>query len=327
MNKITKFYEVKTNERKELVLLVTKVEDKETTTKKPYAAITLFDGESEQNINDFNNTVARLAERGIIKDSIVEVTVFKKENGYFDLVSCRLNTNPSITRGDFIHIAPINLDKSFEWLINQIKNVDTNTSGGETKRSISYLTLKLLKENEEAFKRSSAAVGMHHNFIGGLLYHTTRMVSAALQVCRTYSDLDKELLVCGTALHDIGKIHCYITDDIGNAKMSVVGNLFEHAYYGMYMIDEAARNEECCEERVMLLKHMIASHHGKLEWGALVVPKIKEASMLHEIDMMDSRINMFEEAYKGQEDGTMSEKKVYGLDNCHIYKPTYVVQC
>ena len=72
-----------------------------------------------------------------------------------------------------------------------------------------------------------------------------------------------------------------------------------------------------------MLKHMIASHHGKKEWDAITTPATPEAEMLHHIDMIDSRMNMFEEAYKGQALSTISNEKVFGLENSYIYKSSF----
>lgn len=284
-----------------MVLLVRAVKFNPGKKGRPYVEIHLFDGESTQKINDFNNTVEGLNAKGIKEDAIVCGTVSINEKGYLNMDNCRLNMDPSIKREDFKHVAPIDPDENFKWLLRQVKSVDTNPTNQGERKSIAHLTLKLLQENEEEFKRSSAAETMHHNFLAGLLYHTVRMVSVASQICKTYKDLDEELLVCGAALHDIGKIHCYITDDIGDAKISIEGNLYEHLHYGMCMIEEAAKREVYSAERVRLLVHMIAAHHGTLEWGAVVTPKFKEAMVLHFVDMIDSRMNMFEEAYKGQE--------------------------
>jgi PAS domain S-box-containing protein/putative nucleotidyltransferase with HDIG domain len=74
------------------------------------------------------------------------------------------------------------------------------------KTALSVPTLALLDEHKEKFKTSSAAKTIHHNYKSGLIYHTYRMVKAAVAMCEVYRELDKEILVCATALHDIGKI-------------------------------------------------------------------------------------------------------------------------
>ncbi len=326
MEKITKIYELEVNEEKEMVLLVTEVRDKGYTQKgEPYAAVDLFDGEKSITVNFFRKNVANLESEGVKKDAILKIKLTKQANGYYNQSGYRLNDDSSIIIADFKHMAPIDPDAVFEWLLNQIKSVDPNAVTIGPYNSIAQLTLNLLIDNKEAFKRSSAAVSMHHNFLGGLLYHTQRMVMLAESFCEVYPALDKELLVCATALHDIGKISCYETQEVGEATITVEGRLLDHAVTGIMMIHDEEKNGSYNPEKIMMLKHMIASHHGKKEWDAITTPAFPEAAMLNLIDLADSRMNMFEEAYKGQDAGTVSSEKVYGLENSYIYKPIYPI--
>lgn len=73
------------------------------------------------------------------------------------------------------------------------------------------------------------------------------------------------------------------------------------------------------KEKVRLLKHMLCAHHGNLDWGAITVPVIPEAMMLHEIDMIDSRIYQFEQVMKDLEPGSISDK-IFSLGS-RVYKP------
>ncbi len=323
MDKIAKIYELKDNEPKTMTLMVTNLKDKGFTVKgEPYVSVSLFDGVKTISVNFFSSTKQTLIDAGIDENAIIKINLTK--NGiYYNQDGYELNDDPSITIADFKHMAPIDPDETFTWLLNQVKAVDSNPSNIGPYSSLAHLTLGLLQDNAEAFKRSSAAVTMHHNFLSGLLYHTQRMVSMALRACETYTNLDKELLVCATALHDIGKVTCYETKDVGESEITVVGRLLDHALVGILMIEEASKKAVYNPEKLQMLEHMIASHHGKKEWDAITTPAFPEAEMLHLIDMMDSRMNMFEEAYKGQEAGTISADKVYGLENSYIYKPLY----
>jgi 3'-5' exoribonuclease len=323
MDKITKIYTLEVGVTKELTLLVMGVTDKISRFGDPFAAVELFDGIKKITVSFFNRTASMLETEGVVVDTILKVKLTRDEKGFYNQGDYRLNDDDSITKADFKHMAPINPDDSFAWLMKEVEAADSNPNGVGPYKSLSYLTQELLKKNEEAFKRSSAAVTMHHNFISGLLYHTVRMVSMAEKICKTYTSLDKELLVCGTALHDIGKVSCYETKDFGESEITVEGRLLDHAVVGILMIHDAAKLECYDPERIQMLEHMIASHHGKKEWDAITTPAFPEAEMLHLIDMMDSRMNMFEGAYKGQFPGTISAGKVFGLENSYIYKPSY----
>ena len=323
MDKIKKIYELNENEPKMMTLMVTDLKDKGFTVRgEPYVSVSLFDGVKTISVNFFGKTKQMLIDAGICKEAIVKVELTK--NGtYYNQNGYKPNDDPSITIADFKHIAPINPDEIFDWLLDQVKAVDSNPLDIGPYSSVAHLTLGLLQDHADAFKRSSAAVTMHHNFLSGLLYHTQRMVSLSLSVCDTYTGLDKELLVCATSLHDIGKVTCYETKDVGEPEITVTGRLLDHAVVGILMIEKASENAVYNPEKIQMLEHMLASHHGKKEWGAITTPGFPEAEMLHLIDMIDSRMNMFEEAYKGQEAGTISKDKVYGLENSYIYKPLY----
>ncbi len=330
MEKIMKFYEMEMEKVYDMTLLVRSVKnaDKPTSKGVPYVRVELFDGQKSESVSFFDATADKLASEGIKEDAILKIRLKKtlsvKDNKiYYNQEGWEICKDPTVTRGDFAHKAPIDPETAFQNILNTIKKVDSNPDGVGPYKSISHLTLKLLQENAEAFKRSSAAVSMHHNYLSGLLYHTYRMIQEAWYACRVYERLDKELMICATALHDIGKITCYETTDVGDSAVTVVGRLLDHAAEGIKMIHDAAKEDLYNPEKVLMLEHTIASHHGKKEWDAITTPAIPEAEMLHLIDMMDSHMNMFEEAYKEQLPGTLSDAKVYGLENSYIYKPTY----
>ena len=169
---------------------------------------------------------------------------------------------------------------------------------------------------------SSAAISIHHNLRGGLLYHSYRMVKAADALCGVYTNLDRELLLCGTALHDIGKVWEYKTSISGDAEFTASGVLFGHLYMGASLIKGFTADGNYNKEKVQLLIHMILSHHGTQEWGAVSCPAIPEAFALHYIDNLDAKMYMCEEHYEELEPGEITEKKPFGLDN-RIYKPNF----
>ena len=142
----------------------------------------------------------------------------------------------------------------------------------------------------------------------------------ASYVHKIYVKTNLEILICGTALHDIGKLTELNTDEFGSADYSVDGRLFGHAVIGMNMVDEEAKNGPYDPEQVRQIKHMIASHHGSLEFGAITTPATPEAFLLHEIDMIDSRMYIFGKETDKIEPGQMTER-VFALENSSIYKP------
>jgi 3'-5' exoribonuclease len=329
----TKINDMKNDISYEMHLMVVKLVDRGLTVKgTPYTAADLMDGEKKITVNFFDYTPEMLKTEGVDVGTILtlKLTRTEREGGsgfFYNQSDWKICDDSAVTKSDFVHMAPIDLEQEMEELLF---NVGLLTSieyfGDDEIKGIADLTHSLLKEHREEFMRSSAAESMHHNYLGGLLYHTSRMVEMAEQACKVYPDLDKELLMCGAALHDIGKIVCYDTTNMGETSVTVTGRLLDHSVEGILMIERAAQNTDIDPERVRLLQHLIASHHGKSEWGAVTTPAIPEAEMLHQIDMMDSRKNMFEEAYKGQVEGTLSDQRIYGLENGYIYKSPYYVE-
>lgn len=190
-----------------------------------------------------------------------------------------------------------------------------------TECSLAPLVRKIYGDHKEDLLVWPGALKLHHSVHGGLLYHTWRMVRAAEAICAVYPSLDKGLLLCGAALHDIGKLEELSSDGI-HTEFAPDGNLSGHILLGLEMIGRAAwgmGDDAPDAEDLRLLKHMVASHHGSPENGSPVAPAIPEAMVLHFLDMTDSRMDMFEDALSGMEPGTTSQA-VYALGGVHAYK-------
>ena len=181
--------------------------------------------------------------------------------------------------------------------------------------------LRIYEDHKEELLRWAGALKLHHSVYGGLLYHIYRMLKAAEKACEVYPDLDKELLLIGVALHDIGKLKELNTNEMGVSEFTPDGNLSGHILCGIELLDHAVweMEEKPSEEEYKLVKHMIASHHGALEYGAIVVPATPEAMVLNYLDLIDSRMYMFEETLSGMEPGSVSPS-VWALGGTHVYK-------
>ena len=183
-----------------------------------------------------------------------------------------------------------------------------------------FTTVMYEKMKEMGFLRSSAAQSMHHNYLSGLAYHTYGMVKVAESIAATDKRVNRDILVVGCLIHDAGKLVELVTDEKGNASYTAKGLLKGHLCIGEEIVSEVARG--ILEEDVaMQLSHIMLSHHGKLEWGSPVEPKTLEAFLVHQIDLIDSRKEMFCREYETIESGEVSDKRVIGLDNNFIYKP------
>lgn len=147
---------------------------------------------------------------------------------------------------------------------------------------------------------SPAAKRYHQATIGGLLEHSLGIVSAAEQLALVYSKIDRDLLVTGALLHDIGKVEEYsIGTDI---DFTDEGRLLGHIVLGVRLLDKyISQLPDFPEELKLKLLHMVVSHHGRYEWQSPKRPKFIEAAILHHLDMIDAEVDMFSSAVDSRE--------------------------
>lgn len=142
----------------------------------------------------------------------------------------------------------------------------------------------------EKFKNTPAGAKVHHNYVGGLAEHSLTVAKLCENVCSIYKNLDRDLLITGALLHDIGKINDYEITSSG-IEITTQGELIGHIVSGYEMISSKLKKINAPLELSNKLLHLIVSHHGELEWGSPVVPKTPEALVLHMVENMDSKLN------------------------------------
>ncbi len=167
---------------------------------------------------------------------------------------------------------------------------------------VATLVNDILSINKTKLLACPAAKGNHHARYGGLLEHTHSMLDLAVRICNHYrpryenQPVDMGLLIAGVVLHDLGKIH-ELSGPIGT-EYTDTGRLIGHIPHGLLMLENAAKIHPVGPETLDRLRHMILSHHGRLEWGSPVEPCTPEAIILHHIDMLDSRFDALATAVK-----------------------------
>ena len=153
----------------------------------------------------------------------------------------------------------------------------------------------------KGFCSAPAAVQYHHAFLGGLLEHTLSVAKLGETIAPLYPELNRDLLICGIILHDIGKISelCYEK----NFHYSDEGQLIGHLISGVLMVEEKAKQINDFPKTLLdLLRHLILSHHGEYEWGSPKLPMTLEAITLHYLDNIDAKIHAFNKAISGDKD-------------------------
>lgn len=146
----------------------------------------------------------------------------------------------------------------------------------------------------ELFNTSSAS-GIHHCGLHGNLYHSLEVAQLANSICAVCIsndiEINRDLVVAGALLHDIGKIYVY---DIDGAVINYTddGLMYEHIYLGAHMLDDLrSKYDQAAYPCFDLLRHIILSHHGKLEYGSPVTPCFAEALIVNMADGISASLD------------------------------------
>lgn len=181
------------------------------------------------------------------------------------------------------------------------------------------LVLGMLKKAGEKYMTYPAASRIHHNWLGGLSEHSLSMAEMADVICQHYPQLDRDLLVSGALIHDVGK-----TAEMSGpvtTEYTLEGKLEGHISIANGWMTEVADEEGLADsEEAILMHHMILSHHGHQEFGSPIVPMVQEAEVLFLIDNLDARLNILKQALSSTEPGAFTQK-LFALDNRAFYKP------
>lgn len=147
------------------------------------------------------------------------------------------------------------------------------------------------------FSRAPAGVRNHHAYVGGLLEHVVNMLEAADRLAPLYPKVDRDLLLMGVFLHDIGKLRELSYERVFGYTDE--GQLVGHLVIGVSMLNDKAREvpkltgEPFPPELLLRLQHLIVSHHGTLEFGSPRLPMTPEAIFLHHLDNLDAKVHTF----------------------------------
>ncbi len=152
-----------------------------------------------------------------------------------------------------------------------------------------------------AYRNAPAAKSLHHAYIGGLLDHVVSLFRSCDLMCRNYPQVNRDLLLTGVFLHDIGKIH----ELTYNRSFSYTtrGQLLGHMVIELEMLQEKiALVHGFPEELKTLVEHLIISHHGEYEFGSPKLPMFAEALMLHYLDDLDSKMEAMRAHFEREAD-------------------------
>ncbi len=243
------------------------------------------------------------------KGTVVVVSGTAEEyNGSLDLTvaDIRQAYEHEYTAGQFLPVHP-DRDSLWKRLVEHVESIKDGSLREFLQKDVfgsSYV--------RERFLSAPAASTHHHAFIGGLLCHTVSVTDMCFGLaCRR--DVDRDMLLAGALVHDIGKIEAY---DWSGAliKRTDRGELHDHIILGVMLLSKLYTLSSCslARNRFDLLLHMVVSHHGTKEKGSPVEPRTAEAEILHYADELDATLDKVATAREGMEDGEVWTERIYG---------------
>ena len=179
---------------------------------------------------------------------------------------------------------------------------------------LKQLVLTRLEECGDKLNYYPAASKLHHAERSGLLHHTSTMLRMAGHVCEVYPTLDSDLLAAGVILHDLCKITEMSADEIGMVSdYTAEGMLVGHLVQGVAELSRLGNSLHVKKETLLLLEHMILSHHDLPEYGSPKKPMFPEAEVLHILDLLDARIFEMNRALATTPPGSFTDR-LWSLD-------------
>jgi len=294
--------------------LIKTVEQKTTAKGLAYLDLTIMDQSGEMNAKfwDFRPGVHQFAANDLVK---VRGTV-SVYNGVdqFRVERIRaVDDSDSVRMDDFVPSSP---EPGAEMLA-EIRGVVNNFKDAKLRE----LILAILAEREEQLLYWPGAFRLHHAVRSGLLWHTLAILRMAQAAAALYPELNSDLLFSGVILHDIEKLSEYEVPSTGLATgYTLRGNLVGHLVGGAIYVEQKAKEIGLNEETLILLQHMLVSHHGNPEFGAAKLPMFLEAEVLSELDLLDARMHQVTTALQGVQPGEYTNR-IWALDNRKFYKP------
>ena len=263
-------------------------------------------------INTINNSLI-----GALIEGKIDMYKGRKQINILDIHLTKL-TNPNDNSNNSTQLTSDSSE-----LVNELFDYIGSIDNEDYKKIIKDLMKD--ENNRRKFLNYPAATENHHSFNCGLMYHTLSIIRGANNIFNQYNNdvkIDKSLLFAGAFLHDFGKtIELGYDSDEGRYYYSDAGNLLGHiSIVDGIIIDKCNKlGIDYKSEEITLLRHMILSHHGKLEYGSPITPRLIEAEILNRLDDLDATMNEINKSFKAAEDDSFGDK-IFAKNNKSYFK-------
>lgn len=309
--------DLKTNTIVDIPLVVLSATARETKSGKPYLVLELYDGVDKIVGNYWDWTSGKIPEKSAILDVHAQVTEWQ---GAKQLNVKSLSVNNEFQLSDFEPRCEFDIKELYCEAYSLLSEIRDDT--------LRTLSLACLEQMQHKWLTAPAAKGVHHAFVGGMLVHSLSVAKIAKAIAETIPEANTELCIVGGFLHDIGKLFSYKMTGL-TIDMTSEGMLYEHLFIGAEFIGNFAeavlqKSEDPYERyKVEMLRHIIVSHHGRSEYGAIVSPQSIEAHIVHSADDVDAKSRQVIEASNKLGNVKWTER-VYGLGNTSQLTVQYV---
>lgn len=256
-----------------------------------------------------------------IKTGNVVTGVFKNDsyNGMPQTVFSRIELDENQATGSFEKATMYDVDKMWSSIIGLVDSMESPL--------IKYVTSELLMDNLEAFKVAPAAKTVHNAWKGGLIEHVESLCFMAVSLVDHYKrryqvEINRDLVLFGCMIHDLAKVVEY--DYTSQAyNLSGEGVLTNHLVLGPAWVYHKAMSftGEKDNELISHMMHVLAAHHGKIDWGSPVVPSSMEAILVHHLDNIDAKMMHAIELISGDDGPIKGFSKPSYFEKTQFLKP------
>ena len=277
----------------------------------PYLSLSLQDNSKaiDAKMWDVKSEIEKQLAVGKVFNFDLEINMYRN-NLQAKVIKVFPISQSEINMEDYIFNSPISKDdlrKSIADGVNQINN-----------ENIAKIVNALLNYYSKDVYEYPAAAKIHHNFIGGLATHVSGMIKLANALADIYPSVNRDYLLGGVIIHDLGKIEEFESPIL--TEYSTKGKLLGHISIidaRLLQIGKDLNLED--SEELLVLRHMVLSHHGEYEYGSPILPETLEAELLTYIDNIDSKVAIIDKALSDVKVGEFSGR-IFAMENRYFYK-------
>lgn len=264
----------------DIVLVVKSATARETKAKKPYLSLEFYDGVDTINGNYWDWGGTNIPAKNAVLDVQAQVTEWQ---GTKQLNVKTMSTNNEIPLSAFAPSSGLDVNAIYSDAYALMSDVKDEFLRG--------LALSILEELQAAWLTVPGAKGIHHAYVAGTLIHSYSVACLSKHIAEQVPGANVDLCTVGGMLHDLGKLYTYKLNGV-SIDMTDDGMMYEHLFMGAEFVGNYAYSHFTMDDlntrKLAMLRHIILSHHGRVEYGAVTVPLSIEAHIVYHADAIDA---------------------------------------